>query len=115
MNKNPQTNADAAPAQVAQHTPGPWAICTDKPEFAKTYDLAQDTDCPSEVLATIRLYGNDETRWANARLIAAAPELLQALEHALERLEASQPTVGTATWEVIKEARAAIAKANGNL
>lgn len=61
------------------HTPGPWAV---------------DSDDPSDVVETVRggmllarayQIGEDKTDWerarrANARLIAAAPELLEALK-----------------------------------
>ena len=45
------------------------------------------------------------------RLHAAAPDMLEALKSALERLEASHPSGGSATEKVCNHVRAAIAKA----
>ena len=104
----------AAPA--AKHTPGPW---TDKNRaydgmitgidseddddivIAKCYD---DTEGPNNI-STAEMK-------ANARLIAAAPELLAALERVLEchRLKISLDTNAGA----VEQARAAIAKAKGD-
>ena len=64
-------------------------------------------------------YADDGTSEANARLIAAAPELLEALKHAENALADYVPTIektGAALnygHHVIKMARAAIAKATG--
>lgn len=48
---------------------------------------------------------------ANARLIAAAPDLLTACEAALERLAHSQPPAGGRTAKVVKQINAALAAA----
>ena len=58
------------------------------------------TDCP---------YGSSE---ANARLIAAAPELLEALQKMLPELRGLSIVSDTAA-EMLREAEAAIAKATG--
>lgn len=50
---------------------------------------------------------------ANARLIAAAPELLAALQAAERAMLASLQPEDQASIEAIKQARAAIAKAKG--
>ena len=58
---------------------------------------------------------NEETKQANARLIAAAPELLEALKVTVRMLEAAHRELGmyTAHDKRINAARAAIAKAEG--
>jgi hypothetical protein len=50
---------------------------------------------------------------ANARLIAAAPDLLAALEYAAAELESMNKTLGwkDGEWPSVTQARAAIAKA----
>jgi hypothetical protein len=93
---------------MTMHTPGPWLY----QEGADAYthivrasgnrflcQLAQDTSGVAE---------------ANARLIAAAPELLAALEWALDRLlDAKNVCYGGVTIEEINERRVIIAKAIG--
>jgi hypothetical protein len=98
---------------MSKHTPGPWEIGN-----------APHSDCriyaPSEVHAIAKTYGPDlngigvcaltgPMNRADARLIAAAPELLKALI-ALERT-AGIPAMNDDPVRV--KARAAIAKAKG--
>lgn len=70
----------------AQHTPGPWALSRPKyscdRERVKNSEGIQVADVHSHIEDD--LVGN-----ANARLIAAAPELLEALEGAIGALEFS--------------------------
>jgi hypothetical protein len=81
-----------------KHTHGPWRVETER---------AYIHIMPSENLAICELWrrGNPELEMANARLIAAAPDLLEALES----------IVGGSTQRVSAElqtkAQAAIAKA----
>jgi len=92
------------------HTPGPWAYDADSHEIFST-----DEAHSAGRLASVR--GNDSNgrflaeseRLANARLIAAAPDLLDAVEELLIYL---------ADWddpdnETCQRARAAVAKAKG--
>ena len=60
--------------RAAKHTPGPWKLITGGPMLV--------TSDESAIIAT-RLGGVSE---ANARLIAAAPELLAALKRATQFL-----------------------------
>ena len=92
------------------HTPGPW-----------TYKL--DEDCrnlsvttayaPTEIVGGC---GCCDSPWvsceADARLIAAAPELLEALEKIVRMFEGADDTVW-AVEDYRQKARAAIAKAKG--
>lgn len=60
------------------HTPDPWTVHQDGPAKIPTIES------PSGPVAM--LYAG-ESAAANARLIAAAPDLIAALKHALDRLE----------------------------
>jgi hypothetical protein len=59
-------------ARPAKHTPGPWSI-----EAVKDYMRPHDTGIDSGIPESI----------ANARLIAAAPDLLRTLKNAREWLD----------------------------
>lgn len=95
--------------QSNKHTPGPWWI-----------DHADDVDLPNHVGISSESHGLlAQVVWkmdnhkrtpsceANASLIAAAPELLEALQGFMEGAEAMG-------WNTTK-ARAAIAKATGEM
>ena len=92
-----------------QHTPGPWAITSEKP-FVTAY--CAQTDRP-EVVATVYSHSGTAAEWlANARLIAAAPDLLAALyasKMALLSCMHANVLVDTAFDQV----NAAIARATG--
>lgn len=93
------------------HTPGPWRLevgkdnlntITDEPIYGGIYSAPTED---SEGWAIARVwsdYGNAE---ADARLIAAAPELLEALEQALQLINNQSA--------LAEKMRAAIAKARG--
>ena len=92
---------------MSKHTPGPWT-----PEFGEAYRVRAQQD-GGQVAIMMNLKGQHgmagrrtgEEVAANARLIAAAPDLLEALKTML------------AIWEdgsdAADKARAAIAKAGG--
>ena len=96
---------------MSKHTPGPWV-------WRKNY---RGLDGPGG--AVILDYASYEGMWvpdyagdwaeANARLIAAAPELLAAVEDALAIFEfgPDDQTVPAPKW--VARARTAIAKATG--
>lgn len=97
----------------AKHTPGPWI--SDESVGGKLMVVSEENDA---LIA-------DRLSEGNARLIAAAPELLAALEKALAALETCTPA-DYSTGHVIhasfddaacawaeETARAAIAKARG--
>lgn len=88
-----------------QFTPGPWMV------WLKTQVCRQTAEGnahgPNICIADTE---------ANARLIAAAPELLEALQAALPQIErhrCTDPNGETVGNPVIKQARAAIARATG--
>ena len=55
---------------MSGHTPGPWVV-----------DEYGDVQANGEDVARIAGFYGDDTNCANARLIAAAPYLLAALQH----------------------------------
>lgn len=86
-----------------EHTPGPWKVRED-------YAGAQSVVSADAFLARVGP-PNTEQAEANARLIAAAPELLEALQGLLAAVEqGTLPGSGKAQ----DAARAAIAKATGS-
>ena len=87
-----------------KHTPGPWKVIT-----GAVY-TAQSTGKVVPIASMDREAGNGTSlveREANARLIAAAPELLKALEEIADRLK-----WGKLANETEKIARDAIKAAN---
>jgi hypothetical protein len=102
-----------------KHTPGPWALHIDElAVFGAEPDRQQVVDC---VVSSPNL--TDAERKANARLIAAAPELLAALHvavrtirtwHGMDLGAAEEPM-----WQTYQESpemkviTSAIAKAEG--
>ncbi len=105
---------NGAPRAVS-HTPGPWTTKANGYRNQMTIE-----PCIGAV------YGAGEELKANARLIAAAPDLLEALEACVEQLDhvpndcwATGPFTGNALQDLVacpgcaalKKARAAIAKA----
>lgn len=102
------------------HTPGPWAAKMPTEQWS---DHAV-TDKLHLVLATVHDFAGQPAE-ANARLMAAAPQLLETLEITLASLEGHHEALGH-DWEgvgdrrnrcdtckEIGQARAAIAKAKG--
>jgi len=100
-----------------KHTPGPWSISSMKSELTLYDWILRHERGP---LALISSPWIDDWE-ANARLIAAAPELLEALE---AMLAADLYADGEGVWafaiadtiegaEAVSKARAAIAKATG--
>jgi hypothetical protein len=91
----------------AAFTPGPWD--TDG------YNLVGVPDALA-IQISMRAAGGDGSEdeyRANARLIAAAPDMYEALKAALNYLENTESELGM-TLDSAKAARAAIAKALGN-
>lgn len=87
---------------MSNHTPGPWIP---KPITNAAWEIAG----PGRKGYAEGIVCMVTTGEANARLIAAAPELLEALRGCFEHGEYSTP-YGKAAWDA---ARAALAKANG--
>jgi len=97
----------------AKHTPGPWkvqgnSIVTNTPRPEGCY-------CDVIIAETPHCYEPKDHIWpviaANARLIAAAPDLLAALKHIADLIGVPNDDESKAISET---ARKAIAKAEGN-
>ncbi|ENT5139877.1 hypothetical protein [Pseudomonas aeruginosa] len=89
---------------MSKHTPGPWMV--DYSEYLSEGGglcVMHGNDC----IAVVGDFNPEQPIDANAKLIAAAPELLEALKWVIERNDAGQFIDG----ECMKSARAAIAKA----
>lgn len=94
------------------HTQGPW-IARENPAQDGKHSHWIDSDQPLAFpLAEVRWYKDGESD-ANARLIAAAPELLAACQHALEDLQ-TLDAADSKVCGILPELRAAIAKATGD-
>ena len=92
-----------------QHSPGPWA---------QAPLSAVEILGPDETMIATSRYGMNgisrEQAVANARLIAAAPELLAALQE-LNRAVRQFTNADESDWPELVAARAAIAKATGKI
>lgn len=100
----------------AQHTPGPWKIDPDKRpgmEWNRHIDAEGLTICFMSNSNGM----HPERDLANARLIAAAPELLEALDRIAMIYENPEPPslheLSARAYDMRCIARAAIAKAKG--
>lgn len=87
---------------AAKHTPGPWSIQTEDPE-------AWVAECYPFWIVAPKYYA--ATVGADARLIAAAPDMLAALEELLDAAE--RHIFAGECLHQRDAARAAIAKARG--
>jgi len=105
----------------ATHTPGPWEAADNNTGTGTNIRNGAGT-----LLAVVhsyranpdKSYPNADTRRANARLISAAPDLLEALERAIEYVERfgdmnHEPLPGDCA-ATLYASRAAIAKARGS-
>lgn len=91
---------------MSKHTPGPWINLGNGDIVAQSENY-----CGGEKdIASVFLTSNDEDE-ANANLIAAAPELLEALKDMLDGHEDACTGYGEGAAD---KARAAIAKATGS-
>jgi hypothetical protein len=101
---------------MSKHTPGPWKT------VARNYPIADtgDYDGCWEVLTgdpkkpIVQIWGDSDEDEANARLIAAAPDLLEALKNIVNLWDHHASAHGDGTiFPLHVAARAAIAKAEG--
>jgi len=105
---------------MSEHTPGPWTYSRSEQYgdwrfYVAQADGARYTPHYSDVATLIAETVSDERRSiqeANARLIAAAPDLLEALSRLIEIEDG--PGMAVIGWEgAMERAYAAIAKARG--
>lgn len=92
---------------MSKHTPGPWIISQDD-EFLHVYDVMTPTGY--YVASTHDGVEGKCNSEANARLIAAAPDLLEALQMVSEYIR----TMKQDGHQYVVAIDAAIAKATGN-
>ena len=102
---------------VQKHTPGPWSltqienrIASGNTVIARIYAHTSEGQ-PSNVAP----FTDEDT--ANAKLIAAAPELLGWLRSLIPSLECrlTSQRRDAEAWDLVSAAKAAIAKAEGGL
>lgn len=93
---------------MSKHTPGPWCIRAERYRFIHVYATGGGI-CHLDTV--------DGEGAANARLIAAAPDLLLALQMAMPALDLVRAQFprhpGDDSIDVVAAARAAIRKATG--
>ena len=91
---------------MTKHTPGPWFVGTGtSDQLGPVLAIVRKEESSGAAIAIIDTVPGDEFSQENARLIAAAPELLDALVEMVEIAEAQGHRV--------TRGRAAIAKATG--
>lgn len=96
-----------------KHTPGPWRVSSESPRIIKKDYRAIGSDAGFLIASTMGndnsgFYASEQEADANARLICAAPDLLESLEELLAATQHLEPCPAT-----VDKARAAIAKAKG--
>jgi hypothetical protein len=118
----------------SKHTPGPWVVIEDHPQNACAEVVAErdffncgictlysgesdDAKCDP----VTGIWGDHPERRANAHLISAAPDMLEALRRCVDNLERALRDGYEGVWseddfaENLAPYRAAIAKAEGSI
>lgn len=90
-------------------THGPWNYCADEPDYVT------DSNDNIAVARVTRYNADTEAQHANAKLIAASPELLTAIQQLLEIYDDQSGKVWTTSSKrrALDDARAAVNKALG--
>ena len=104
-----------------KHTPGPWSYeWSDYGGYDCMWSVHTVDGPDGEEIAQMHAmhpltHDRDETQEANARLIAAAPEMLAALEHVRGEIGAwkNEPECNCEDCVMLRPVYAAIAKATG--
>jgi hypothetical protein len=96
-----------------KHAPGPWRVKANGPSYNITSEARDD---PHMILVGM-VYNEPEEHSANARLIAAAPDLLDALKRVVDKYEECNPNDVAHSRRTCPycRARAAITKAESGL
>lgn len=99
---------------MRKHTPGPWNRGVSQNIYqGEKWDPSSQQRLIAQCEPTTRTQQDWEEVWANAVLIAAAPDMLEALEVAREYLyNPFEPDNQSRAWHTVC---AAIVKAKGNL
>lgn len=88
---------------TTKHTPGPWTYFKQHKTGKRVLDIETAGNSPAtERIASLPFCGDESE--ANARLIAAAPELLAAAEEALKCIEKHIPATVFAPRMWLREA-----------
>lgn len=87
---------------MSKHTPGPWAVVSG-------HDWHSGQQYGVKDVAPL----NHTITEANANLIAAAPDLLEALENMMDMIGLSSSSPNPAVRDLIKKSLSAIARAKG--
>ena len=104
------------------HTPGPWTVRIAKTSvgLVRWHIAGVDADSFAPIAinsGSFDLFRSRETEESNARLIAAAPDLLEALtqaEYAVNKSVSGLTKVGYMEWiDILLAMQKAIAKATG--
>lgn len=69
---------------AGKFTPGPWRVQGNRDDDAQELVIIQDAVMDAEIATIYPTLGYAEADIANAKLIAAAPELLEALEKVMQ-------------------------------
>jgi hypothetical protein len=93
---------------MSEHTPEPWSYSEQRGSPGHC-TLAQVWDSYGNSLAVIEATDDEREATAIARLMAAAPELLEALERVTELLLATRPE----HMEILNAVNLALQKAKG--
>lgn len=101
-----------------KHTPAPWRVSSESPRIIQKDYRAIGSDAGFLIASTMGhdnsgFYASEQEADANARLIAAAPELLEALEACTKAMASVLPDFNPYDQAAYDKARAAIAKAKG--
>ena len=99
---------------MSPHTPGPWAVDADDEPYAGIVEgtrIGNDTWTVAMALADVPALEREVE--ANARLIAAAPDLLDSLRSILGLAEIKYGNLHADVTVEFDKARAAIARATG--
>lgn len=84
---NLQDSAKSGEAKAAAHTPGPWSFAPAVPGAKHCFYIAGNNDAHNRQVDIGTVEGGYYSCEANARLIAAAPDLLEALKGLLDVLD----------------------------
>ncbi len=105
---------------MSKHTPGPWAVHEHGHANGEqwlsvlhgAWDITHNyASRPGVVADAAHSAMSDATNLANARLIAAAPDLFYALKMCIQRIE--RPELSPGADVVLERSHEAIAKATG--
>ncbi len=119
-----QASTTSMQAERAAHTPGPWVVSPFRAQVICDM-FGRDGDfLPVAQMLWPTTERTEAETYANGHLIAAAPELLDALEQLCSNAEVcrflidtgedeAKAIVASALFDTIRQARAAIAKARG--